>query len=140
MTNTRKAFAALLIGTSAFAFAMPASAQDLGVDADVSISGEADTNAASGTVATGLDAGASVDGSGVTASIDSATDADVDTRLGEIAAEAADAGNAEAAVLAQLDGMSEEDMKRFDDRCDEIMKTESDQHLLDACNVIMKQK
>lgn len=140
MTNTRKAFAALLIGTSAFAFALPASAQDLGVNADVSISGEADTNNASGSVATGVNSGVSVDGTGVTASISGDTDADIDTRLGEIAAEAASTDDSEAAVLAQFDGMSEEDMKRINDRCDDIVKTEADQQLLDACNVILQKK
>jgi hypothetical protein len=141
MTNLRTTLAALLVGASSLAMALPASAQDAGVDASadtgVSITGDTDNGGMSATP--GANAGASVDDGGITASISGDTDADVDTTLGSIAANTEGSADAEADVMARIDGMSEADMQRVKDRCDDISKVEmQDENVLEVCNIIMK--
>ena len=137
MTNLRNALAALLVGASSLAIALPASAQDVGVDTDLSITGDADNGMVSSD--TGADAGVSVDESGVTASISGDTEADVDTALGDIAANAEGTTDVEATVMAQIEGMSDEDMERMNDRCDDIVNADMEnRNVLEVCDIILK--
>lgn len=136
MTNLRTTIAALFVGASSIAIALPATAQDAGVSTDLSVTGEAGNNAQSGSA--GADTGLSVDENGVTASISGDTDADVDTTLGNIAANAEGSADVEADVMAQIEGMSDDDKERLNERCDAIVNgDEMDVKTVEVCNVIL---
>jgi len=145
MTNLRTTLAALFVGASSLAIALPATAQDTGADAGVSISGDTgisggtNDNGMSGTVGADADAGASVDTNGVTASINGDSDADVDATLGTIAANAEGTADTEADVMAQIEAMSDEDVQRLKDRCDVIVEANmQDGQLFEVCSAVLK--